>query len=165
MDERFREFVSMSLGDKTPDTKKLWDTMARGVRKNERRQREIKAASTFMPHLGMYAIEADVPTFVDAVDHITRGLYWHCYHERLPLEIQIDARLMRAGDWMERQVNDMARAIVGVDQFFYAYKRMDEHPTVSVWIYLFHRRIAGMAITDVKLADEIDAKHKAAASS
>lgn len=160
LDERFREFVSLALGGATPRTKEMWDVMARGVRKNNRRQKEIAGKSRFLPDLGVYAIEADVPAFQESIEQITRGLYWHCYSDRLPLDTKIDARLMQYGDWVVPFVSDMAKAIVGGDQFFYAYKRMDEHPTVSVWVFVFHRRLVGMALTDISLADRIEAELK-----
>jgi hypothetical protein len=73
----------------------------------------------------------------------------------LPLNIEMEISEMRIGDWLPDFVSDMARWKVGGDQFFYACKRMDEHPTVSVWVYVFHRRLVGMAMTDVVLMDNI----------
>ena len=148
----------MALGAETSTTKALWDTMARGVRKNKKRQDQIRQSSKFLPHLNAYMMEADGTVFVEMVQQIARGLYWHCYHEHLPPTVQIDARLMQMGEWIVEHVDDMARAIVGGDQFFYAYKRMDEHPTISVWIFVFHRRIVGMALTDVELADRLESQ-------
>lgn len=153
LDERFREFVSMSVGVETPTTLALWESMAKGIRRSKKRQAEVRQNSTWLPQIGMYKIRIEIEAFHPMIEWITRGLYWHCYKQRLPLEVQVDTHLVRLGDWLPDLISDMARAVVGIDQFFYAYTRMNEHPTVSVWVFLFHRRLATMAFTDKQLID------------
>jgi hypothetical protein len=41
---------------------------------------------------------------------------------------------------------------------------MDEHPTVSVWVYVSHRRLVAMVMTDVVLSDNIIAEPPAKGS-
>ena len=55
----------------------------------------------------------------------------------------------------------MNRFGVGGDQFLCAYNRMDDHPTISLWVYVFHRRLVAMATTDETLSTWLIAEFKA----
>jgi len=95
------------------------------------------------------------------IEWITRGLYWHVYKERLPPDTQMHIGQLRIGEWLPEFVSDMNRSGVGGGQFLYAYNRMDDHPTVSLWVYVFHSRLAAMAITNVPLSDKLIAEAQA----
>jgi hypothetical protein len=56
---------------------------------------------------------------------------------------------VRIGEWLPGFVSDMCKFGTGEYQFLCACKRMDEYPTVSVWVYVFHRRLVAMAMTDL----------------
>ena len=156
LDEKFRDYVAMRVGNHTQTTQALWDKMASGIRKNRKLQHQIRRNSFWRPDLSAFEIKIELDAFRPMLEWITRGLYWHVYRgDRLPLNIEMQISEMRIGDWLPAFVSDMARWKVGGDQFFYACKRMDEHPTVSVWVYVFHRRLVGMAMTDVVLMDNI----------
>ena len=89
--------------------------------------------------------------FRPVIERITRGLYWHKYRgERLPLEVEVKIEKLRIGDWLPEFVSDMNRFSVAGDQFLCAYNRMDDHPTISAWVYIFHRRVVAMALTDIR---------------
>ena len=156
LDERFREFVSLYVSDETATTAALWETMARGIRRNKKRQDEIRSGRTFLSELNRFAIPVDATVVQPVLEQITRGLYWHCYKERLPQEVTIDARLMKVGDWMlSDEIGSMARTSVADGQFLFLHQQVTPHPTISAWLYVFHRRMVGMAVTDPVLADQL----------
>lgn len=156
LDERFREFISLYVGAETPRTQVLWETTVRGLRRNQTRLEELLRSRRYLPDLDAYAVAADGSAFVPVVEQIVRGLYWHCYKERLPLEVRITANLMQVGDWLLDYPKGMARHSVGDGQFFFFYQRMDLYPTISVWILIFHRQMVAMALTDMALVDRMD---------
>ena len=67
---------------------------------------------------------------------------------------------MRVDTWLVDVTSDMARVRIGGEQFFVAFQRMTQHPTISAWVYIFHNRVVGMALTDVPLADKLLAEEK-----
>jgi len=161
LDERFRDYVSLRVGNDTTTTQVLWERMARGVRKNRKRREAFIRNSFWHPEFDAYEVKIESDAFKPMIEWITRGLYWHVYKgQRLPLDIQMEVHEMRIGEWLPGFISDMARAIIGKDQFLYACKRMDEHPSVSVWLYIFHRRLVAMAMTDRALADKIIAEYE-----
>jgi hypothetical protein len=161
LDERFRDYVAMRAGNHTPTTQALWDKMASGVRKNRKLQDKIRQNSSWRSDLNAFEVKIESDAFRPMIEWITRGLYWHVYRDRLPLNIEMEISEMRIGEWLPDFVSDMARWKVGGDQFYYACKRMDEHPTVSIWVYVFHHRLVAMAMTDVVLGDSIIAESQA----
>jgi hypothetical protein len=165
LDEEFRNYVSMRIGTPTPTTQALWAKMVRGMRQNRRMRDEFVRNSVWSPELQAFEVKIETDAFKPMIEWITRGLYWHVYRGQLPLEVPIEVHEMRLGDWLPAFVSDMARWLVGGDQFLYACKRMDDHPTVSVWVYVFHRRLVAMALTDHLLADKLIAEHQTTSSS
>lgn len=102
------------------------------------------------PDLSAFTVAIGSDAFKPVVERITRGLYWHRYHgERLPLEIEMEIGELRIGEWLPGFLSDMQRLRVANDQFLCAYNRMDEYPTVSAWVYIFHRRVVAMVLTDI----------------
>jgi hypothetical protein len=159
LDERFRNYVAMRVGSNTRTTSGLWNKMVRGVRRNPKLQDQIRRNSVWHPDLNAFEIKIESDAFKPMIDRITRGLYWHTYKgDRLPLDIEIKIAEMRIGNWLPDFVSDMAHGLVGLDQFFYACKRMDDHPTISVWVYAIHRRLVAMEMTDVRLTDKLIAE-------
>lgn len=155
VDERFREFIAFTVGIDTPDTLALWKGAVRGLRRHSRRVEEVRSSMRYLPELDRYAVPVDASAFAPMMEWITRGLYWHFFRERLPLDVQIEAKLMRGGAWLAEFTSDMARVRVGGEQFFVAYQRMAQHPTISAWVYVFYNRVVGMALTDMPLADAL----------
>jgi hypothetical protein len=156
LDERFRDYVAMRVGNSTPSTEALWRKMARGVQQNHRLQRQLRRSLTWRADLNAFAVKVQSDAFKPMIEWITRGLYWHVYRgDRLPLDIGMEIAEMRIGEWLPDFVSDMGRGSTGGDQFFYACARMDEYPTVSIWVYVFHRRLVAMAMTDTALRDAL----------
>jgi hypothetical protein len=151
LDEKFRDYVASRVGDDTSETRALFDKMVRGVTRNKKRHR-------WNPDFGRFEVKIESDAFRPMIEWITRGLYWHVYKERLPLDTKIRTAQMRIGEWLPEFVSDMGRYNAGGDQFLYACKRMDDHPTVSIWVYSFHRRLVAMAMTDDDLSKRLIAE-------
>jgi hypothetical protein len=151
LDEKFRNYISTHIGDDTPNAQALLEKTIRGVTRNKKIQR-------WRPDYSAFEVEIKSDAFRPMIEWITRGLYWHKYRgERLPLDIEMQIGQLRIGKWLPEFVSDMNRFRTGGDQFLCAYNRMDDHPTVSVWVYVFHRRLVAMAMTDLarqKLIEE-----------
>jgi hypothetical protein len=144
LDEQFRNYIAAKSGGDTPETRALIEKAIRGVRRQ-------KKPMTWRPDLSAFEVKIESDAFKPVVDRITRGLYWHRYRrERLPLEIEIQIAELRIGEWLPGFVSDMNRFRVANDQFLCAYNRMDDHPTISAWVYVFHRRVVAMAFTDIR---------------
>jgi hypothetical protein len=158
LDESFRNYVAMRVRNYTPATQALWDKMVRGVRRNRKLHH-------WRPDLSAFEVKIESDAFKPMIEWITRGLYWRVYRgDRLSLNVKSKIDELSIGDWLPEFVSDMARFRAGGDQFFFACQRMDEHPTVSVWVYVFHRRLVAMAMTDTTLSDDIIAQHTVTAS-
>jgi hypothetical protein len=151
LDEKFRNYVMSRVGGETPVTEPLFNKMVRGLTRNKKLHR-------WNPDLSRFEVKIESDAFKPMIEWITRGLYWHIYDERLPLDTQMRIRQMRIGEWLPEFVSDMGRYGAGGDQFLFACKRMDDHPTVSIWVYVFHRRLIGMAMTDDELSDKLIAE-------
>ena len=151
LDEKFRNYVATYMGDDAPNAQALLEKTIRGVTRNKKIQR-------WRPDFSAFEVEIKSGAFKPMIDWITRGLYWHVYRgERLPLDIETQIGQLRIGNWLPGFVSDMCKFGTGGDQFLCACKRMDDHPTVSVWVYVFHRRLVAMAMTDLarqKLIEE-----------
>jgi hypothetical protein len=143
LDEKFRNYIATHIGDDTLNAQALLEKTIRGVTRNKKIQR-------WRPDFSAFEVEIKSDAFKPMVDWITRGLYWHVYGgERLPLDIEMQIGQLRIGEWLPGFVSDMCKFGTGGDQFLCACKRMDDHPTVSVWVYVFHRRLIAMAMTDL----------------
>jgi hypothetical protein len=129
----------------TAATQPLFDKMMRGLTRNKKLHR-------WNPDYRQFEVKIESDSFRPMIDWITRGLYWHVYGELLPLHTKMRIAQMRIGEWLPGFVSDMNRFRTGGDQFLCAYNRMDDHPTVSIWIYVFHRRLIAMAMTDEELS-------------
>jgi hypothetical protein len=139
------------VGGETELTCSQFEKMMRGLRRNQKRH-------IWNKDLQQYEVKIESEAFKPMIESITRGLYWHIYGDRLPLDTKIRTARMRVGDWLTEFVADMGRYRSGGDQFLFACKRMDEHPTVSVWVFVFHRRVVEMAMTDDELSERLIAQ-------
>ncbi len=149
LDEKFRNYVATRVGNETPTTHELLDKTIRGVTRNKKLHR-------WNPDLSQFEVKIESDAFKPMIEWITRGLYWHVYGgERLPLDIDMQIGQLRIGEWLPEFVSDMRRFRAGGDQFFCACQRMDDHPTVSVWVYVFHRRLIAMAMTAAALSEKL----------
>jgi hypothetical protein len=152
LDERFRNYIATHIGDDTPNAQALLSKTFRGVKRNKRIHR-------WRPDLGVYTVEIKSDCFKPMIEWITHGLYWHIYPGyRLSLDTTMQIGQLRIGKWLPEFVADMHRFAIGRHQFLCACKRMDDYPTISVWIYVFHRRVVAMAMTDLALQAELDTK-------
>lgn len=148
LDEKFRDYIMSRVGGDTAVTKPLFGKMMRGLTRNKKLHR-------WNADLRQFEVKIESGAFRPMINWITRGLYWHVYGERLPLDTKMRIRQMRDGEWLREFVADMGKYHTGGYQFVFACQRMDEHPTVSIWVYVFHRRLIAMAMTDDGLSDRI----------
>lgn len=151
LDEKFRNYVMSRVGGRTPVTQPIFDKMLRGVTRNKKLHR-------WNPDLSRFEVKIKSDAFKPMIEWITRGLYWHTYNERLSLDTKIRSAQMRIGEWLPDFVSDMGRYNTGMGQFLYACKRMDDHPSVSIWVYVFHSRLVAMAMTDEELSERLVAE-------
>jgi hypothetical protein len=155
LDEEFRNYIATHVGNETPNTQELFQKTIRGVTRNKKLQR-------WWPDLSGFEVKIESASFRPMIEWITRGLYWHVYRgERIATNIQMHVGKLRNGEWLREFVSDMNRFRVGGDQFLCAYNRMDDYPTVSIWVYVFHCRIIAMAMTDTILSTELIDKYQA----
>ena len=151
LDEDFRNYVAAHSGGDTKNTKLLLEKAVRGVRRHTKIQR-------WRPDFSAFEVTIDSKSFIPMIDQITRGLYWHAYGDRLPSDTKMRIGKLRIGEWLPAFVSDMNRFVIAGSQFCCAYDRMGDYPTISVWVYVFHNRIVAMAMTDLALQAELDAK-------
>jgi hypothetical protein len=151
LDEKFRNYVMSRVGGETPATQPLFEKMVRGVTRDKKRHQ-------WNPHLSQFEVKIESDAFRPMIEWITRGLYWHVYGERLPLDTQMRTAQMRIGEWLPEFVSDMGKYQAGGTQFLFACKRMDDHPTVSIWVYVFHWRLIAMAMTNEELSEKLVAE-------
>jgi hypothetical protein len=143
VDEEFRNYIATKIGAETPTTHALFEKAVRSVTRK-------KNSWHWHSDLSAFAVKIESRAFKPVIERITRGLYWHRYQsERLPLAVKMQIGQLRIGEWLPEFVSDMNKVAVARDQFLYAYNRTDDHPTVSVGVYVFHRRLIAMALTDV----------------
>jgi hypothetical protein len=154
LDERFRDFLALTVGVATPETVELWDRTMRSLRRPQAAARKAELRSKMRriaPQLWAIPIEYDAVRAV--TERTARGLYFHHYGERLSPVADIQSGLIRDFPDLAEFVSDMARESVADGQFQYAYSRMDLYPSISCWVFVFHRRVITMAITDRALSD------------
>jgi len=152
LDEQFRDYIATHIDDDTSNAQALLSKTFRAANRNKRIQQ-------WQPDLGAYTVEIKSDCFKPMIDWITRGLYWHIYPGyRLPLDVTMRIGQLRIGEWLPEFISDMYKFATGGEQFLCACKRMDDYPTISAWVYVFHRRIVAMAMTDLALQAELDDK-------
>jgi hypothetical protein len=144
LDERFRNYIAANVGNATPAGHLLLEKTIRSiVRSRKTTQRR--------PDLAAFEVKIESDAFKPVMERITRGLYWQRYGgHQLRADIELEVGELRIGEWFPEFVADMNRFQIAGDQFFCAYDRMNEHPTISTWVYVFHRHVIGMAFTDVR---------------
>jgi hypothetical protein len=156
LDERFRNFLGLTVGVETPEKQELWGRTMRALKRPQARaQLEELRAKTQRLGPGIWSIPAEADVLREMTERVARGLYWLHYGTRLPLEVGVQAAWLREFPDLERFVSDMARESVANGQFQYAYSRMDAHRSVSCWVFVFHGKIVTMAITDRDLTDQL----------
>ena len=99
VDEEFRVFVSLFVGEKTPETERLWESTISTVEKNHRLL--DKAKSAFQPGYitskhGIILGEADLVVWDDSmnqvIDKMIHGLYFYHFDEILAGRVDITVK-------------------------------------------------------------------------
>lgn len=151
MDEQFRDLIAFGSGSETDETADLWETMVRATHRNQRRMTEIREKSIWAPEIGRILVPISGKAVPPVLERTTRGLYWHCYGERLPASVPVRASTIKEearNETMLEFVKGINKRRVGEGQFLFGYIRLEDRPTASIWIYVFHKRVFAAAITD-----------------
>jgi hypothetical protein len=128
---------------------RLWEVARRGFHHNQRLRREVVAS--FRP------IEIETPEGIiigegtgfewDRASHdatiqkFTRGLYWHHYGEMLPPDTPIEVTLVHEfPQHLLEMLGQQPVHMIGDQQFVYKFRRVDDDPSVSVWLQAFYGR-------------------------
>lgn len=150
-DEQFRTFVALKVGARTPETQKLWMPMARGISRNGKYREQINemlAKSVWVSSRGEYAIEISVKHFRIVTERITRGLYFHHFKERLPVNATVTILTYDENVHLEELVASFpGQGVIGGGQFEYAYWREEEEKFSSYWVYRYFGEYLGFART------------------
>jgi hypothetical protein len=148
-DDRFRSFVSMRVGAGNPQKLDLWRSkVLPGIRRNRkefrrliRSMRDVEVYTQGGIYLGVAtqcAFEAEPHD--NGIRRTVRGLYWHEFGEALPREIPIEV-LIQGPNWKAALSSLLpmmqVRAIGSPETFQYAFGRVADVPTASVWLFNF----------------------------
>ncbi len=154
VDEEFRVFVNLFVGNKTPETESLWEYQTLStVEKNCRLLN--KAKSAFQPGYitskhGIILSEVDLVVWDDSinpvVDKIIRGLYFHHFGEILADRVDITVKQVNIMTMKKNEqvklcecVRPLLSNYVANGQFMYRYARANDIPLYSVWLLIFHK--------------------------
>jgi hypothetical protein len=148
-DDRFRNFVSLRVGVGNSKRLDLWKSkVLPGIRRNRkefrRLVRSMRDVEVYTPggiYLGMAtqcAFEAEPHD--SGIRRTVRGLYWYQFKEALPPEIPIEV-LVLGQNWKAAlgpllpmmQLCDIG----GPETFQYAFGRVADAPTASLWVFNF----------------------------
>lgn len=161
-DDKFRTFISLSVGAGSPKTLALWQKGAfPSVIHNKRELFRIARSMERAPvHSkgGIYLGTATQATFEAGphdrtIEKITRGLYCHEFSERLPKECPVEVVMVNSRDptWgpsIRPTLQLMQiRSVGGSDVFEYAFARAPEQPQSSLWLFRFYAGHVAVAST------------------
>ena len=151
-DSKFREFVSMIAKNGPRDTVELWDKTVRNLHRPETLQRLEEYNRNISPlRDGNWILPVEGDPFISTCQRIVRGLYWHEFRERLPLDLSINADILTDTDGLN---TGMVRRDVADRQFVYYFGRLDDEPTVSTWLLMFHDAVPVFVSTNVERINE-----------
>lgn len=151
-DEIFRDFIATNSGKTNESARHLFESMVRRYRRSRSLRDTLRNRSKFDPVRNQFLIPFEAKQIREELNCITRGLYWHAYKAPLPIETEIRTTILRTTDGLDDLIKTLNVRTIGKDQFVFAFDRMQELPTVSVWVFVFHKRVVTMSITDEQLA-------------
>lgn len=153
LDERFREFVLLSAPNTTPAAQAVWQPTLRGLNRNLARKAELISTAFPIPGTDLVGALYDAGVFHEMIESVTRGLFWHEYRMRLPMESRIET-VRLPPDAMGSIPLSNRRSIAG-GQFVYTFDRIATDPTVSAWTFVFHQKLFAWALTDMELVNKV----------
>jgi hypothetical protein len=175
-DERFRNFVSLTVGTGTPARRALWDNKAlKSIRRNRKEHRPLirsmRDVDLRSPN-GLYLGRATRCAFEAAphdsgIRRIVRGLYWHHYHEVLGNDVPIRVYIPEGSQWVTDLAEPLSvmekRRVGSSSEFQYAFGLVKNYPAASMWAFLFYGSHAVISITGLpedlsQLANMADAQ-------
>jgi hypothetical protein len=153
IDEEFRVFVSAKIGAEIPEWIELWEKGGRkSVRSNDRLRRELLSGQKLWvrspsgPFQQTFTYRWPATNHDRIVEKITRGLYYHHFHEILAHTTPIEITFLNSlNEELEKTILTSLYhcSIGGPGKFAYAFGRTPEEPKVSLWIYQFYMASLG----------------------
>ena len=147
LEDEFRVFVSAKSGPDTPESIELWKKGGlRSVRSNSRLRRELVSGMKLWVRdpYGQFGQTYKWPreNHDRVVEKITRGLYYHHFHEILKTTDVLEITFLNSlNEDLKKTVLTMQHGnIGGIHRFAYAFGRTPEEPKLSLWIYQFYTR-------------------------
>jgi hypothetical protein len=152
-DEKFRTFISLSVGVASSNSLELWKKGAfPSLLHNRRELRRVAGTMEEVPVYsrgGLYLGRATAALFEQephdrTIQRIIRGLYFHEFTEPLPQNCPIEVFIVdsRKPGWQDclRQTIRLmqVRNIGGAEVFEYAFARAPERPQSSLWLFRFY---------------------------
>lgn len=130
-----------------------WEKTVRNLHRPEQRERlQEYLRSSMRLSDEKYILPVEAKPFISTCQRIVRGLYWHEFRDRLPLEVAVDANLVSEIDGI---TTGMARKDVADGQFIYYFFHLPKEPTVSIWCLIFHKVIRVFLRTNPRRIDEV----------
>ena len=158
IDEEFRAMLSLRVGTPTPEARQLWkDKTLRGIRRNKRLLRTIveRSQEVWVRISSGSIFEKKLATLWDAKVHddmiirITRGLFFHHFHQILPTNIRVKAHYYNYVDEDLYKIYEASQKYsIGGNQFVYSVFRTEDLPNVTVWLYQFYEGHWAGAVTE-----------------
>lgn len=151
LDERFREFLALTVGADRPTTEALWESVWRGLNQPEAEKRKAELMNSLMPMPdGNLAFKIDSDLIEGMLERITRGLFWHNFRRILPQELKVETYVFRNLVGLEAFLGKAYKKSIAAGQFQFAASQLEDEPNVSMWIYLIHNRFAAGATTNIE---------------
>lgn len=157
LDEEFRVFINLFVGETTPEAENLWKTETLStVQHNKKLLR--KALLSFRPAYltsthGIITEKSEVVIWDESpnkvVEKIIRGLYYHHFSEILADRVNIIINQINiVPPETVEGVKSWPCNFVGGGQFLYRYARANDEPLYSAWLLVFHRKLVVLGRTE-----------------
>jgi hypothetical protein len=159
LEDEFRVFVSAKIGPNTPEWIEFWEKGARrAVHSNARLRREFRSGMGLWarsPYGYGQTYKWPRETHDKVIEKITRGLYYHHFHEILEPTTSLEIIFLTELNAELKQTILSMRCcdVGGAGRFAYAFGRLAEERQVSLWIYQFYMRHWAGVITRPEFLD------------
>jgi hypothetical protein len=148
-DEAFRIYLSLHVGQDSPEKKALWENhsmltlkhnrrLKREVIENFRRGEVNSAGGLYLGAVDL--VKWDSGAHAATVEKIVRGLYFHQFGEMLGSEVRVKTQWLQAPITSESGDPTYSAGSIGGDAFRYLYAQSTELPQLSVWQFQFYSR-------------------------
>jgi len=156
LDEEFRVFINMFVGNKSVETEKLWKNTLRTLQHNSRLLEKAKASFRPADLTSEHSIiigKTNVVVWDNSVNKVFEkiicGLYWYHFREILVDRVMITVcHKQSISSTAVETVKLWESNFVGNGQFLYKYVRAHDVPLRSAWLLVFHKSLAVFGYTN-----------------